>query len=69
MFGMFTNEGNAKVEKIVADAINLKNMGYGSVGACVWSSNALGMLAALEGFDEAEDTAVREAVHEAVICG
>jgi hypothetical protein len=69
MFGMFTNEGNAKVEKIVADALNLKNMGYGVEGAWNWTLNALSMLAALEGFDEAEDTAVREAVYDAVVCG
>ena len=69
MFGMFTNEGNAKVEKIVTDALNLKNMGYGAESAWNWALNALSMLAALEGFDEAEDTAVREAVYDAVVCG
>lgn len=54
-FGMFTAEGNMKVKHIVAFAIAFQSS---------WSQvyQELVNLSKVEGFEEATDTAVREAV-------
>jgi hypothetical protein len=67
-YGMFTKQGDAAVHKIVVDARKLhEQLGYPVESAWNWALNELAGLAALEGCDEAEDTAVREAVYCAII--
>lgn len=65
-YGMFTNKGNAAVSSIVDAAISLKKF---EDTERVWNFalNALESLGELEGCEEATDTAVREAVYNAVI--
>jgi hypothetical protein len=69
MYGMFTKAGNVKVQKIVTDALNLKEMGYGVESAWNWAMNELAILAETYDHEEAEDTSVRDAVYNAVVCG
>lgn len=67
-YGMFTNEGNAKVENIVTMARNLhENLGYPLEAAWNWAQNELAGLGNYAETEEAEDTSVREAVYNAII--
>ena len=65
-YGMFSKQGNAAVSSIVDAAISLKKF---EDAERVWNFalNALEALGELEGCEEATDTAVREAVYNAVI--
>ena len=70
MYGMFTKQGDAAVNKIVVDARKLhEQLGYPVEAAWNWASNELAGLAALEGCEEAEVTDVRDSVYAAVVCG
>jgi hypothetical protein len=67
-YGMFTDEGNAKVQNIVVKARNLhENLGYPLKSAWDWAQNELAGLGNYAKTEEAEDTAVREAVYNAII--
>ena len=67
-YGMFTDEGNKKVAKIVRMARNLhETQGYPVEGAWNWAENELAMLAIYDETIEAEDTEVREAVRQAIL--
>lgn len=67
-YGMFTNEGNAKVEKIVATARTLqKQSGFCVEAAWNYAQDELAMLGDCNETEEAEDTMVREAVYKAII--
>lgn len=67
-YGMFTTEGNQKVEKIVSMARNLhEQLGYSVESAWNWAQNELAGLGNYAETEEAEDTAVREAVYCAII--
>ena len=70
MYNMFTEEGNTKVAALVAQARQ-----YADVDgpqnptelAWNWCLRELEKLGAAEGFEEATDTAVREAVYDFII--
>lgn len=66
MFNMFTEVGNQKVGEIVTTAIELAGV-EGPENptdlALQWAQNELSTLAQNEEFQEAEDTAVWEAVY------
>lgn len=66
-FNMFTEAGNAAVARIVNRAHQLTDAGYDI--ETVWNNtlNELEALATKAGFEEADDTAVREAVYDSVI--
>lgn len=66
-FNMFTEAGNAYVARIVSRAHQLTDAGYDI--ETVWNNalNELSALATKPGFEEADDTAVREAVYDSVI--
>ena len=67
-YGMFTEEGNAAVAKIVEDARAIYDIGEYSVEAVWnWAQNELVALTYQTRFEEATDTAVREAVYDAII--
>ena len=67
-YHMFTAEGNAAVEKIVDDARQLYDIGeYGIEAVWNWAQNELVALTYDVKFTEATDTAVREAVYDAII--
>lgn len=67
-YGMFTDEGNSKVETIVFMARNLhETLGYPVEGAWNWAQNELANLGNYAETEEAEDTSVREAVYKAII--
>lgn len=66
-YGMFTDNGNAKVHTIVTMARNLhENLGYPVEAALNWAANELAGLGNYAETEEAEDTAVREAVFAAI---
>ena len=66
-YGMFTDNGNAKVHNIVTMARNLsENLGYSIEAALNWAENELAGLGNYAETEEAEDTAVREAVFNAI---
>ena len=69
-YGMFTKQGNAAVHQLVEQARELASLD-GPVNpvqqACSWIMQELEALSELAGCEEATDTAVREAVHEAII--
>jgi len=65
-YAMFTAEGNAAVGAIVARAQGMiENEGLERVWN--WVLNELEALGRTESFSEADDTAVREAVYDALI--
>lgn len=66
-FNMFTEEGNAAVARIVDRAYQLTDAGYDT--ETVWNNalNELNALSTKTGYEEASDTAVREAVYDSVI--
>ena len=67
-YGMFSKQGNAAVAKIVDEAINLYvGCDYGLETVWNWACNELEALGELEGCEEATDTAVREAVYDAIV--
>lgn len=66
-YGMFTENGNAKVHNIVTMARNLsENLDYPIEAALNWAENELAGLGNYAETEEAEDTAVREAVFNAI---
>ena len=66
-YGMFTENGNAKVQDIVTKARNLhENLGFPVEAALNWAANELAGLGNYAETEEAEDTAVREAVFAAI---
>ena len=67
-FQMFTAEGNVAVGKIVDEARKLADvseLGFDPVWN--WVVNELEALGTTKSFSEADDTAVREAVYEALL--
>ena len=67
-YNMFTDEGNAAVAKIVEDARAIYDIGeYGIEAVWNWAQNELVALTYQTRFEEATDTAVREAVYDAII--
>ena len=67
-YQMFTKQGNAAVAKIVDRAVSMVES-EGVERVWNWAVYELEALARLEGCEEADDTAVREAVYNAVVCG
>lgn len=65
-YAMFTAEGNQLVARIAAAGEQLA-AADGIVSAWAFCQRELYKLAAADGFEEATDTAVREAVYEAVV--
>lgn len=66
MFNMFTEAGNQEVGKIVSAAIELASLDgpeNPTDKALMWAKKELAALALNEEFEEAEDTAVWEAVY------
>ena len=67
-YGMFSAEGNAAVQKIVDGARELMDVSeYGLEPVWNWAQNELVALTYQTCFEEATDTAVREAVYDAII--
>ena len=67
-YGMFSAEGNAAVQKIVDGARELMDVSeYGLEPVWNWAQNELVALTYQTRFEEATDTAVREAVYDAII--
>ena len=69
-YGMFSKQGNAAVAKIVDTARELAGLDgphNALEAAWNWALNELEALGELEGCEEATDTAVREAVYDAII--
>jgi len=67
-FEMFSEEGNLAVAEIVKDAQQLNDINEGPVQLVLdWAINELYALSKKSGFEEATDTAVREAVLEQLI--
>ena len=67
-YAMFTTEGNYMVDRIVEAGVNLKATD-GAERVWAWAEHELAKLGHAEGFEEATDTAVREAVYDKLICG
>ena len=65
MYSMFSKEGNELVGRIV-EAANKHNEHDGAEQAFVWEDHQLTKLSYGENMGEATDTAVREAVYEAI---
>ena len=67
-YGMFTDEGNGKVETIVFMARTLQEQsGFSVEAAWNYAQDELAMLGDYVETEEAEDTSVREAVYKAII--
>jgi hypothetical protein len=67
-YNMFTPEGDLLVGNIVDQALDMvENEGVERVWD--WTLGKLEVIASAKGFEEATDTAVREAVYDAVVCG
>ena len=67
-YNMFTPEGDLLVGNIVDQALDMvENEGVERVWD--WTLGKLEVIASARGFEEATDTAVREAVYDAVVCG
>ena len=64
MYNMFTEEGNTKVAAIVSAAQALAKF-EDRESVFNWSERELNNLSLREGYEEAMDTAVREAVYHA----
>ena len=65
---MFTKQGNAAVQQIVDRALSMVET-EGVERVWDWTVYQLETLGQLAGTEEADDTAVREAVYDAVVCG
>ena len=66
MYEMFTKEGNELVHRIVEAGVALRK--FDSLERVwEWAEHELIKLGHAEGFEEATDTAVREAVYEKLI--
>ena len=66
MYEMFTKEGNELVHRIVEAGVALRKFdSFERVWE--WAEHELIKLGHAEGFEEASDTAVREAVYEKLI--
>lgn len=68
MYAMFTKNGNEKVAAIVSAAQALAKF-EDVERVWNWTETQLEDLSQRNGFGEATDTAVREAVYDAVVCG
>jgi len=68
MYAMFTKQGNEKVAAIVSAAQALTKF-EDVERVWNWTEIQLHDLSQRNGFGEATDTAVREAVYDAVVCG
>jgi len=68
MYAMFTKQGNEKVAAIVSAAQALAKF-EDVERVWNWTEIQLHDLSQHNGFGEATDTAVREAVYDAVVCG
>jgi len=68
MYAMFTKKGNEKVAAIVSAAQALTKF-EDVERVWNWTEIQLHDLSQRNGFGEATDTAVREAVYDAVVCG
>jgi len=68
MYNMFTQDGNRKVAAIVSAAQALAKF-EDVERVWNWTEIQLHDLSQRNGFGEATDTAVREAVYDAVVCG
>lgn len=70
MYNMFTQQGNEKVALLVAQARQLAGVD-GPVNpmeqAWNWLQNELDALSEQKGFEEAADTAVREAAYDSFV--
>ena len=69
-YAMFTKEGDEAVHKIVTEALVLAGVDGPSNAveqAWNWALGELDAISRLEGTEEATDTAVREAVREAIV--
>ena len=67
-YNMFTTEGGEAVAAIVAQAHQFADVYEGSVELIWnWCLNELAALARNPKFEEAEDTAARQAVYDAII--
>ena len=70
MYNMFTQQGNEKVALLVAQARDLADTAEEMPmmeQAWNWLLNELDALSRVEGFEEAADTAVREAAYDRFI--
>jgi len=65
-FGMFTEEGNTLVERIAQAGIKLAETD-GERAGWTFAHRELHKLASAEGFEEATDTMVREAVYGDIV--
>jgi len=65
-FAMFTAEGNQLVGRIAAAADKMKQF-EGTERVWDWALWELEKLAAAEGYEEATDTAVREALYDYIV--
>ena len=65
-YAMFSEAGNAKVAEIVTKGLDLK-VNYDVETVWDWAMDALERLARIPEFEEATDTAVREAVYQSVV--
>jgi len=66
-YEMFTAEGNELIHRIVEAALQLKQTDPVE-RVWDWCNHELSKLGCADGFGEATDTAVREAVYDAVVC-
>ena len=67
-FEMFSEEGNLAVAEIVKEALQLMDINEGPMERVWnWAENELYALSRKPGFEEASDTAVREAVYDKII--
>ena len=67
-FEMFSEEGNLAVAEIVKDAQQLNDINEGPFERVWdWALNELYALSQKKGFEEATDTAVREAVYDRLV--
>jgi len=67
-YGMFSKEGNLLVNNIVEQALQMRD-NEGVERVWDWTLGKLEVIASAKSFEEATDTAVREAVYDAVVCG
>lgn len=67
-YGMFSKEGNLLVGNIVEQALQMRD-NEGVERVWDWTCSKLEVLGTAKSFEEATDTAVREAVYDAVVCG
>tara|TARA_B100001287_G_scaffold97938_1_gene82371 strand:- start:3740 stop:3952 length:213 start_codon:yes stop_codon:yes gene_type:complete len=67
-YGMFSKSGDLLVGNIVEQALAMKES-EGVERVWDWCLSKLEVIASAKEFEEATDTAVREAVYSAVVCG